>query len=123
VPIPDQLGPARRAVHLFVRPNLRRVSLTFVLSLAVSTAAAAEPLLLKQVVDRLGAATPGAADSTLQAIVAGVALFALVLTCRILGAAWVTTSCACFRRSGSERTSTAASTCSAVNSGSGTRRV
>ncbi|HET9013845.1 MAG TPA: ABC transporter ATP-binding protein, partial [Gemmatimonadaceae bacterium] len=89
--IPDQLGPARRAVHLFVRPNLRRVSLTFVLSLAVAVAAASEPLLLKQVVDRLADA-PGAAESTLHALVTGVALFAVVLTCRILGAAWVTTS-------------------------------
>ncbi|MEO7711289.1 MAG: ABC transporter ATP-binding protein [Gemmatimonadaceae bacterium] len=88
----DQLGPARRAMHLFVRPNLRRVSLTFVLSLAVATAAASEPLLLMQVVDRLAGAPPSAADSTLRAIVGGVALFALVLTCRILGAAWVTTS-------------------------------
>ncbi len=91
VSIPDQLGPARRAVHLFVRPNLRRVSLTFVLSLAVAVAAASEPLLLKQVVDRLADA-PGAAESTLHALVTGVALFAVVLTCRILGAAWVTTS-------------------------------
>ena len=90
--IPDKLGPARRAVHLFVRPNIRRVSLTFVLSLAVATAAASEPLLLKLVVDRLAGATPQAADSTLHALVTGVALFALVLTCRILGAAWVTTS-------------------------------
>ena len=88
----DQLGPARRALYLFVRPNIRRVSLTFVLSLAVATAAASEPLLLMQVVDRLAGAPPSAADSTLRSIVAGVALFALVLTCRILGAAWVTTS-------------------------------
>ena len=88
----DQLGPARRAVHLFVRPNIRRVSLTFVLSLAVAAAAASEPLLLKQVVDRLAAASPAATERTLRAIAAGVGLFALVLTCRILGAAWVTTS-------------------------------
>ena len=79
-------------MHLFVRPNIRRVSLTFVLSLAVATAAASEPLLLMQVVDRLAGAPPSVADSTLRAIVGGVALFALVLTCRILGAAWVTTS-------------------------------
>ena len=92
VTILDQLGPARRAMHLFVRPNIRRVSLTFVLSLAVATAAASEPLLLMQVVDRLAGAPPSVADSTLRAIVGGVALFALVLTCRILGAAWVTTS-------------------------------
>jgi ATP-binding cassette, subfamily B, bacterial len=92
VSISDQLGPGRRAVHLFVRPNLRRVSLTFVLSLAVAVAAASEPLLLKQVVDRLAESTPGAAASTLHGLMTGVALFALVLTCRILGAAWVTTS-------------------------------
>jgi ATP-binding cassette subfamily B protein len=92
VPIQDQLGPARRAVQLFVRPNSRRVALTFGLSLAVATAAASEPLLLKQVVDRLAGVGPHAGDDTLHAIVVGVALFALVLTCRILGAAWVTTS-------------------------------
>ena len=79
-------------MHLFVRPNIRRVSLTFVLALGVSAAAASEPLLLKQVVDRLSAASPGASNATLDGLVAGVALFALVLTCRILGAAWVTTS-------------------------------
>jgi ATP-binding cassette subfamily B protein len=92
VPIQEQLGLARRAVQLFVRPNSRRVALTFGLSLAVATAAASEPLLLKQVVDRLANVGPQAGDETLHAIVVGVALFALVLTCRILGAAWVTTS-------------------------------
>ncbi|MDQ6635827.1 MAG: ABC transporter ATP-binding protein, partial [Gemmatimonadota bacterium] len=92
MPIQDQLGLARRAVRLFVRPNSRRVALTFGLSLAVATAAASEPLLLKQVVDRLAGVGPQAGDATLHAIAVGVALFALVLTCRILGAAWVTTS-------------------------------
>ncbi|MFL5607288.1 MAG: ABC transporter ATP-binding protein [Gemmatimonadaceae bacterium] len=92
MPIQDQLGLARRALHLFVRPNSRRVALTFGLSLAVAAAAASEPLLLKQVVDRLADVGPHAGDETLHAIVVGVALFALVLTCRILGAAWVTTS-------------------------------
>ncbi len=85
------LGPARRAVALFVRPNMRRVSLTFVLSLAVATAAASEPLLLKHVVDQL-AAGAAASHDTMHALVAGVALFGIVLSCRILGAAWVTTS-------------------------------
>ena len=51
---------AHRALRLFVRPNLRRVCWTLALSLAVSVAAASEPLLLKIVVDRLGAATGGA---------------------------------------------------------------
>jgi ATP-binding cassette subfamily B protein len=92
VSIHEQLGLARRAVQLFVRPNARRVALTFGLSLAVATAAASEPLLLKQVVDRLANVGPLAGDATLHAIVVGVALFALVLTCRILGSAWVTTS-------------------------------
>jgi ATP-binding cassette subfamily B protein len=92
VHLKDQLGHARRAVGLFVRPNARRVALTMVLSVAVAVASASEPLLLKQVVDRLGAIGPGAGDPARHAIAAGVALFALVLTCRILGAAWVTTS-------------------------------
>jgi ATP-binding cassette subfamily B protein len=87
-----QLRQASRAVRLFVRPNVRRVTLTLALSLAVAVASATEPLLLKNVVDRLGAVGPGAGDDAVRAIVAGVALFALVLTCRILGAACVTTS-------------------------------
>jgi ATP-binding cassette, subfamily B, bacterial len=88
----SQLRLFGRAVHLFVRPNVRRVTTTLASSLAVAVASASEPLLLKQVVDRLGGAGPGAGDAAVQAIVAGVVLFALVLTCRILGAAWVTTS-------------------------------
>jgi ATP-binding cassette subfamily B protein len=92
VPIQEQLGLAQRAVHQFVRPNLRRVTMTFGLSLAVAVAAAAEPLLLKQVVDRLSVVGGGAGQDALHAIAIGVALFAAVLTCRILGAAWVTTS-------------------------------
>jgi ATP-binding cassette, subfamily B, bacterial len=88
----SQLRLFGRAVHLFVRPNVRRVTVTLASSLAVAVASASEPLLLKQVVDRLGAAGPGAGDAAVQAIVSGVALFAVVLTCRILGAAWVTTS-------------------------------
>jgi ATP-binding cassette subfamily B protein len=79
-------------VRLFVRPNAPRVLLTLALSVAVSVAAASEPLLLKHVVDRLGALGPFAGDGARRAIVAGVALFAVVLACRILGAAWVTTS-------------------------------
>jgi ATP-binding cassette subfamily B protein len=92
VPIQEQFGLAHRAVHQFVRPNTRRVALTFGLSLAVAAAAASEPLLLKHVVDRLGAVGGGAGRETVDALTVGVALFAVVLTCRILGAAWVTTS-------------------------------
>jgi ATP-binding cassette subfamily B protein len=87
-----QLGHARRALQLFVRPNARRVALTLGLAVAVAVASASEPLLLKQVVDRLGAVGPNAGGDALHAIITGVALFAIVLTCRILGAAWVTTS-------------------------------
>jgi ATP-binding cassette subfamily B protein len=90
VALRTQIALASRAVQLFVRPNLRRVALTSALALTVAAASASEPLLLKLVVDRLGAAGAGG-DATRQ-VVAGVALFALVLTCRILGAAWVTTS-------------------------------
>jgi ATP-binding cassette subfamily B protein len=92
VPVKEQLGLARRAVHVFVRPNTRRVALTFGLSLAVAVASASEPLLLKQVVDRLGTTSLDATEAARHAMVLGIALFALVLTCRILGAAWVTTS-------------------------------
>ena len=92
VQIREQLGLAHRAIDLFVRPNRRRVALTFGLSLAVAAAAATEPLLLKRVVDQLADVHGGAGPTTLHAIAVGVALFALVLTARILGAAWVTTS-------------------------------
>jgi ATP-binding cassette subfamily B protein len=84
-----------RGVSLFVRPNVRRVSATLVLALAVSVAAASEPLLLKAVVDRLAAIRPdaqGVPRDVLDPVVAAVALFAAVLACRILGSAWVTTS-------------------------------
>ena len=85
-----KLDLARRALDLFVRPNARRVCWTLGLSLAVSVAAASEPLLLKVVVDRLASASDGA--TARHALVAGVVLFGIVLTCRILGGAWVTTS-------------------------------
>jgi ATP-binding cassette subfamily B protein len=90
----SQFGLAARGIRLFALPNARRVGLTLVLSLAVAVASAYEPLLLKLVVDRLGAnglagAHGGAARD---ALVAVIALFAVVLTGRILGAAWVTTS-------------------------------
>ena len=94
VSIRSQLGLARRAIRLFVRPNARRVALTAAGSLTVAAAAASEPLLLKVVVDQLAAARSGGAGAATapRAVVAAVALFATVLACRILGAAWVTTS-------------------------------
>ena len=91
MPFRSQLALARRAVLLFVRPNGRRVAFTFAGALGVSIASASEPLLLKVVVDRL-AAMPASGGGAREALIAGVALFALVLGCRILGAAWVTTS-------------------------------
>ncbi len=87
-----QLALAHRAVTLFVRPNAQRVRYTLALAVLVAVAAAAEPLLLKQVVDRLAAAGPSAGGQSLRALVTGVAIFAAVLTGRILGSAWVTTS-------------------------------
>ena len=76
-----------------MRPNRRRVGFTLALSLAVTVAAASEPLLLKLVVDRLGASAGSAAGGPARsALFLGVAIFAIVLTFRILGAAWVTTS-------------------------------
>ncbi|HEY2026982.1 MAG TPA: ABC transporter ATP-binding protein [Gemmatimonadaceae bacterium] len=90
--VQSQLGLARRAVEQFVRPNARRVALTLALSIAVAVVSAFEPLLLKQVVDRLAAIRSASGDTALRAVAAGVVLFACVLACRILGAAWVTTS-------------------------------
>ena len=92
--IRSQLGLAARGVRLFAAPNARRICLTLVLSLAVAVASAYEPLLLKRVVDRLGGAGIGGAGGAAarQALVAVIGLFAAVLTGRILGAAWVSTS-------------------------------
>ena len=92
--IRSQLGLAARGVRLFAAPNARRIGLTLVLSLAVAVASAYEPLLLKRVVDRLGGASAAGVSGAMarQALVAVVTLFAAVLTGRILGAAWVTTS-------------------------------
>lgn len=90
--IRQQLGLAERALRLFVRPNRRRVLLTLALSLGVAIASASEPLLLKVVVDRLAGTALAAGGAARSAVVSAVALFAIVLTCRILGAAWVTTS-------------------------------
>jgi len=92
--IRSQLALAIRGVRLFARPNARRVALTLLLSLAVAVASAYEPLLLKLVVDRLGAAGFAGAGggAARHALVMVVTLFAVVLTGRLLGAAWVTTS-------------------------------
>jgi ATP-binding cassette subfamily B protein len=90
--IRTQLGLVGRTLSLFVRPNARRVGFTLALSLAVTAAAASEPLLLKLVVDRLGAAAAVAGTPARSALIGSIALFTLVLACRILGAAWVTTS-------------------------------
>ena len=92
--IHSQLGLAARGVRLFAAPNARRIGFTLVLALAVAVASAYEPLLLKLVVDRLGGASVAGANgrAAREALIAVVGLFAAVLTCRILGAAWVSTS-------------------------------
>ena len=92
--IHSQLGLAARGVRLFAAPNARRIGFTLVLSLVVAVMSAYEPLLLKLVVDRLGAASGAGAHgrAAREALIAVVGLFAAVLTCRILGAAWVSTS-------------------------------
>ena len=79
---------------MFVRPNARRIGFTLVLALAVSVASAYEPLLLRLVVDRLAAVSVAheTGPAVRQALAGVVALFAAVLTGRLLGAAWVTTS-------------------------------
>jgi ATP-binding cassette subfamily B protein len=90
----SQFRLARRAVRLFVRPDSRRVLLTLAGALGVSIAAATEPLVLKNLVDRLAAlGASGAPEAVAKhGLVAGVAVFAAVLACRIIGASWVTTS-------------------------------
>jgi ATP-binding cassette, subfamily B, bacterial len=98
VPLRHHLALAGRGISSFVRPNVRRVSATLAVALLVSVAAASEPLLLKAVVDRLASIRPDAQGTArvgtgvLDPVVAAVAIFAAVLACRILGAAWVTTS-------------------------------
>ena len=92
--IRTQLGHAARAIRMFVRPNARRIVLTLILGIAVSVASGYEPLLLRLVVDRLAAISVAHDYGTAarHALVGLVALFAAVLTGRLLGAAWVTTS-------------------------------
>jgi ATP-binding cassette subfamily B protein len=84
------LAHAGRAVRLFVRPNARRVLGTLAGALAVAMLGGAEPLILKQVVDRLAAAAGRHAAP--RELVLGVALFAAVLAARIVTNAWVTVS-------------------------------
>jgi ATP-binding cassette subfamily B protein len=89
VPRRPPLALARRAVALFARPNARVILPTLAGALGVAAAAAAEPLLLRGVVDRL---TLAAARHAPGDLFAGVRVFALVLACRIVGQAWVTTA-------------------------------
>jgi ATP-binding cassette subfamily B protein len=92
--IRTQLGHAARAIRMFVRPNARRIVLTLILGLIVSVASAYEPLLLRLVVDRLAAISVAHdyGPAARHALVGVVTLFGAVLTGRLLGAAWVTTS-------------------------------
>lgn len=83
------LALARRAVVLFARPNARVILPTLAGALGVAVAAAAEPMVLRGVVDRLTVAAQRHAAGDLMA---GVRVFALVLACRIIGQAWVTTA-------------------------------
>ena len=83
------LALARRAVVRFARPNARVILPTLAGALGVAVASAAEPLVLRGVVDRL---TVAAARHTPGDLMAGVRVFALVLACRIIGQAWVTTA-------------------------------
>jgi hypothetical protein len=53
MPSPEWLALARRALALFVRPVARRAGLTCAAALAVALAAAAEPLVLRHLVDFL----------------------------------------------------------------------
>ena len=89
----SQTALARRAVRLFARPNARRILATLASALAVATAAAAEPLVLKRLVDLLTGLVGGARNADApHALSSGVALFGGVLAFRIIGHAWVTVS-------------------------------
>lgn len=83
---------AGRAVLLFARPNAGRTLGTLAGALAVATASASEPLLLKAFVDRLTAAAGAPHSAAAAGVMGGVALFVSVLGARLVGAAWVTTS-------------------------------
>ncbi|HET7456772.1 MAG TPA: ABC transporter ATP-binding protein [Gemmatimonadaceae bacterium] len=83
---------ARRAVLLFARPIAGRTLLTLGATVAVAGAAASEPLLLRALVDQLTAAAGHPASRAASGVAAFVVLFALVLTARLVGSAWITTS-------------------------------
>jgi ATP-binding cassette subfamily B protein len=92
------LGAARRALALFVRPVARRAGLTFAGALAVAVAAAAEPMVLRRLVDFLAAVGPGSAAAAgalpsaqvTRGLEAWVGAVALVIALRTLGHARVT---------------------------------
>jgi len=95
--MPLSTAVAHRALGLFVRPVARRAGRTFALALLVALAAAAEPLVLRHLVDFLaaGVRTPDAAAGVLQegvlrGLASGVGAVALVLALRTLGGARVT---------------------------------
>ena len=83
---------ARRAVHLFARPIARRTLVTVGVAVCVAVAAASEPLILKALVDRLTAAAGAPASEAAAGVAGGVVLFAVVLTARLVGSAWIATS-------------------------------
>ena len=89
---------AARALTLFVRPNQRRVALTFAGAVSVAAAAAAEPLVFRHLVDFLttvagqhGAAMDRVASAAaLRGLVQAVAAIAGVIAWRTLAGARVT---------------------------------
>ena len=82
----------RRALRLFARPIAGRTALTLGIAVAVSVAAACEPLILKALVDRLAGAAGRPASPDAERVFAGIVLFAAVLAARLVGSAWITTS-------------------------------
>ena len=89
---PPRLRLARRAVALFARPIAGRTLLTLALTVLVAGASASEPLILRALVDRLTAAAGKPGSAAAAGVAAGVVLFAVVLTARLIGSAWITTS-------------------------------
>jgi ATP-binding cassette subfamily B protein len=91
---PSPVGLARRALDLFVRPVGRRAAFTLAGAVVVALAAAAEPLVLRRLVDFLAGVTAGGAHAvdpdTLRGLATGVAAVATVLAVRTLGGARVT---------------------------------
>ncbi len=103
MPSADPRVLARRALALFVRPVARRAGLTSALSLVVAVAAAAEPLVLRHLVDFLAAlggqapraaaagfAPAGLRPDVFRGLVTGVGAVALVIALRTLGQSRVT---------------------------------